>query len=143
MRGSRIIALASLAALAIGGVQAGAASAATTGATEYKFCVKRLPRKLRYKGQPANVPTGCHGRMRVFSADQQWEVEGEPGWSGAYVVEGPSEVFVFSANNNHLCALVGAKSATGYGGEIMINESTQPGKIVCVEQAETWYTKKA
>jgi hypothetical protein len=142
MRGIRMIALASFAVLAIGGLQAAAASAATKGASEYKFCVKRLPKKLRYKGQPMNVPTGCHGRMRVFSASATWEIEGGPGWSGSYVVEAPGEVFVFSANNNPLCALTGGASASGYGGEILLNESTQPGKIVCVVQAETWYTKK-
>jgi hypothetical protein len=30
----------------------------------------------------------------------------------------------------------------GYGGLISLNESTQPGKIICVQQAETGYTKE-
>jgi hypothetical protein len=141
MRGTRIIALAVSAALVVCGLQAVAASASKPGASEYELCVKRVPKKLRYKGQPANVRTGCHARMFVFSATHMWEVEGEPGWSGSYVV-GTGEVFVFSADNDPLCALVGGRSTHGYGGEISLNESTQPGKIVCVEQAETWYTKE-
>jgi hypothetical protein len=143
MRGIKIIALASFAVLAAGGVQADAASAATKGATEYELCVKLIPKKLRYKGQPAKVPTGCHARMLVWSASEKWEVPGRAGWSGSYEAVGPAEVLVFSANNNPLCGLVAAKSATGYaGGEILLNESTQPGSIVCVVQAETWYTKQ-
>jgi hypothetical protein len=142
MRRTRIIALALLVLMAIGATQAETALASKPGATEYEFCVKRMPKKLRYKGQPANVRTGCHARLLVFTATDTWELEGMPGWSGSYGIYSP-ETFVFSANNDPLCAIVGAKSGSGgYGGLIDLNESTQPGRIDCVEQAETWYTKE-
>lgn len=141
MRRTRIITLALFVLMAAGLMQAEAASASKPGATEYKFCVKRVPKKLRYKGQPAHVRTGCHARLLIFSATDTWELEGEPGWSGSYGVFS-GEVFVFSGNNAPLCALTGAKVASGgYGGLILLNESTQPGKVDCVQQAETWYTK--
>jgi hypothetical protein len=141
MRGTGIIIFALFAVLAIGGPQVEAASASKPAAAEYKFCVKLLPRKLRYEGQPTHVATGCHSRLLVFKATHTWEVQGESGWSGSYEVEN-QETFVFSANNDPLCALVGGKTASGYGGEILLNESTQPGKVICVQQAETWYTKE-
>ncbi len=140
MRRARIIALAFFLLMAISVMEAEAASASTAGATEYEFCVKRMPKNLRYKGQPANVRTGCHAQLLIFSATDTWEAAGEPGWSGSYGVYS-GEVFVFSGNNDPLCALTGSKLASGgYGGLILLNESTQPGKIDCVEQAETWYT---
>jgi hypothetical protein len=142
MRRTRIIALALFVFMSIGAMQAEAAFASKAGATEYKFCVKRMPKKLRYKGQPAHVRTGCHARLLVFGTTHTWEVDGFPGWSGSYAVFGPGETFVFSGNNNPLCALTGGKTENGaYVGLIDLNESTQPGKIECVEQAEIWYTK--
>jgi hypothetical protein len=142
MRRTRIIALALFVLMSIGATQAEAAFASKPGATEYKFCVKLMPKKLRYKGQPAHVRTGCHAHLLVFSATDAWAVEGMLGWSGSYAVFAPGETFVFSGNNNPLCALTGGKTESGgYGGLIDLNESTQPGEIDCVEQAETWYTK--
>jgi len=76
--------------------------------------------------------------LLVFSATDAWAVEGMLGWSGSYAVFAPGETFVFSGNNNPLCALTGGKTESGgYGGLIDLNESTQPGEIDCVEQAET------
>ena len=143
MRITRTIAVTFLAVMSIGAVQAGAAFGSNPGAAEYKFCVKLMPKKLRYKGQPAHVPTGCHTRLLVFSATSTWEVTGMSGWSGSYSVFLPSETVVFSGNNDPLCALAGGKNrGGGYGGLIDLNESTQQGTIVCAEQAETWYTKE-
>jgi hypothetical protein len=142
MRRTGIIALALLAVTAIGAAQAGAALASEPGAAEYELCVKRMPKKLRYEGQPANVRTGCHARLIIFSATDTWELEGAPGWSGSFGIYS-QETFVFNGNNDPLCAIVGGKNASGgYGGLIDLNESTQPGKVDCFEQAETWYTKE-
>ena len=142
MRRLKIVGLALFVPMTIGVMQAGSSAASKPGAAEYEFCVKRMPKKLRYKGQPAHVRTGCHARFLIFSATETWEVEGMPGWSGAYVVSTPGEIYVFSGNNDPLCALSGGKTGSGgYGGLILLNESTKPGTIDCVEQGETWYTK--
>lgn len=142
MRHRSIIALVLFSGMTVGLTQGEAASASKPGAAEYEFCVKHLPKKLRYKGQPMRVRTGCHRRLLVFSSPATWEVEGEPGWNGSYLLT-QGEVFVFSGNNAPLCALTGSKTESGYGGLILLNESTQPGKIDCVQQGESWYTKKA
>ena len=142
MRRLKIIGLALFVLMAIGVMQAGSSAASKPGAAEYEFCVKRMPKKLRYKGQPAHVRTGCHARFLIFSATETWEVEGMPGWSGSYVVFTPGETLSSAATTTR-CARsrVGRHESGGYGGLIVLNESTQPGTIDCVEQAETWYTK--
>jgi hypothetical protein len=142
VRRAGTIAFALLVLMAVAGTQAAAALASKPGAAEYEFCVKRMPKKLRVKGQPAHVRTGCHARLLIFGATDTWELEGDPEWSGSYEVA-MGEVFVFSGDNDPLCALTGEKAASGaYGGSISLNESTQPGKLDCALQAETWYTKK-
>lgn len=139
----KILGLAFVAVLAVGVAGTGAASAVTpgtiTGATAYKFCVKRGSKLL----PPGGIPRGCHKDLLVSDTTDTWEVPGEPGWSGSYSTtelgNSGEQVTYFEANSASLCTLLAIPEANGYsGGEIFL---AGPHPHECVAQNVVWYTK--
>jgi len=116
------------------------------GVTTYRFCVARSPiKQLRRK--PRHVRLGCHKDLLVDGATGAWEVEGQPGWSGAIELvplgNSGEELTSFTAMSSTLCWLNAVELGSGgYAGQIFLNESQTPGRYDCAEQNVVWHTEE-